>query len=384
MELTLSRNVKEWQAKARAFAEQELRPWELEAEFNNGVIPAEVRERHRRLAIELGFSRMDVPKHHGGLELSMTVQVAVWEQLGSVTNALCWCFSEPQQWMFDACNEEQIKTYILPLIDGSRGECYAITEAESGSWEVINSLATRCEGGYRLNGEKRYVTSANHADYFILQARLEDEQQALFFVDIDSAGVEMTDDPLFSHTYAARHPTYRFRDVFVPEQNRIGTDGEDMTYTRSWFRHERMMIAARCCGAAARLIEEATEFTKNRAIRDELLADKQAIKFMLADSTTELWAARLMMFEASQAHDQGEDPSSLHSRCSMTKLYASEMANRVADRAVQIFGGRGYMRENAAERFFRDLRVDRIWEGPSEVQRLIIANRLLKRGLEAM
>ena len=134
MELTLSRSAREWQAKARNFAEQELQPWELEAEFNNGVIPTEVRERHRQLAVELGFSRMDVPERYGGLALGMTEQVAIWEQL---------------------------KTYILPLLDGSRGECYAITEAESGSWEVINSLATRCEGGFRLNGEKRYVTSAN-------------------------------------------------------------------------------------------------------------------------------------------------------------------------------------------------------------------------------
>ena len=384
MELFLDENVLKWQAKARAFAEQELQPWELEAEFNNGVIPAEVRQRHRQLSVELGFSSMDVPERYGGLALGMTEQVAVWEQLGRVTNALCWCFSEAQQWMFDACTENQIRNYILPLMDGSRGECYAITEAESGSWEVINSLATRCEGGYRVNGEKRYVTSANHADFFILQARLESGEQALFFVDIDSAGVEMTDNPRFSHTYAAHHPTYHFHDVFIPEGNRIGTDGEGMDYTRSWFRHERMMIAARCCGAAARLIEEATEFAKNRTIQDEMLSDQQAIKFMLADSATELWAARLMTFEAAQAHDRGADPTILHTRCSMAKLYASEMANRVADRVVQVFGGRGYMRENAAERFFRELRVDRIWEGPSEIQRLIIANRLLKRGLGEM
>ena len=384
MELSLGASAQEWQAKARTFAEQELQPWEVEAELNNGVIPEEVRRRHRQLALELGFSRMDVPERYGGLALGMTEQVAVWEQLGRVTNALCWCFSEAQQWMFEACNEEQLRTYVLPLLDGSRGECYAITEAESGSWEVINSLATRCEGGYRINGEKYYVTSANHADYFILQARLENDEQALFFVDIDSPGVEMTDNPRFSHTFAAHHPTYRFNDVFVPGGNRIGADGEDMTYTRSWFRHERMMIAARCCGAAARLIEEATEFAKTRRIQDEMLADKQAVKFMLADSVTELWSARLVTYEAAQAHDRGENPSALHTRCSVAKLYASEMANRVADRAVQIFGGRGYMRENAAERFYRELRVDRIWEGPSEVQRLIIANRLLKRGLEEM
>ena len=118
------------------------------------------------------------------------------------------------------------------------------------------------------------------------------------------------------------------------------------------------MCKSRCCGAAARLIEEATEFALNRKIEDETLADKQAIQFMLADSVTELWAARLMTFEAAQAHDRGDDLKQLHARCSMAKLYASEMANRVVDRVLQIFGGRGYMRENVAERYFRELRVE--------------------------
>ena len=384
MEISLNKKATEWQAKAFKFAEEELKPWELEAEFNNGIIPPEISKRHQQLAIDLGFSKMDAPERYGGFELGMTEQVAVWEQLGRVTNALCWCFSEAQQWMFEACTDEQINTYILPLMDSSRKECYAITEAESGSSEIINSTAIRCDGGYKINGEKRYVTSANLADYFFLQAKLANGEIALFFMDIDSDGVEVIDNPLFSHTYAAHHPTYRYQDVFVPEKNRIGEEGNGTQYTRSWFRHERMMIAARCCGAAARLIEEATGFAKTRDIQGETLAEKQAIQFMLADSTTELWAARLMTFEAAEAHDRGEDLKSLHARCSMAKLYASEMANRVADRAVQIFGGRGYMRENVAERYFRELRVDRIWEGTSEIQRLIIANCLIKRGLKLM
>ncbi len=157
-----------------------------------------------------------------------------------------------------------------------------------------------------------------------------------------------------------------------------------MDYARSWFRRERLMIAARCCGAAGRLIEEATAFAKDRLIGGRPLSERQAIQFMLADSVTELWAARLMTYEAAQAHDRNEDLKTLHMRCSMVKLYASEMANRVADRAVQIFGGRGYMRENVAERFFRELRVDRIWEGTSEIQRMIIARGLIKRGLDEL
>jgi acyl-CoA dehydrogenase len=384
MQVALSDSAVAWRDKARKFTDEELIPWEIEAELHGGEVPQQVRERQHKLAIELGFSAMDVPAQHGGLELGMVEQTAVWEQLGRVTNALCWCFSEPQQWMFEVCTPDQLQRYVLPLMKGTRQECYAITESEPGSLEVINTTATHCDGGYRVNGEKWYVTSANFADYFFLQARMENGEHALFFVDMDSPGVEMIDSPLFSHTYAAHHPTYRFNDVFVPEENRIGGERDGMQYTRSWFRHERLMIAARCCGAAARLIEEATEFACNRRVGGEALADKQAIQFMLADSVTELWAARLMTFEAAAAHDRGDDLKALHARCSVVKLYASEMANRVADRAVQIFGGRGYMRENAAERFYRELRVDRIWEGTSEIQRLIIANCLLKRGLQNM
>ena len=144
------------------------------------------------------------------------------------------------------------------------------------------------------------------------------------------------------------------------------------------------MIAARCCGAAARLIEEASEFAQDRKVKGGLLSEQQAIQFMLADSVTDLWAARLMLYETAMAHDRGDDIKALHYRCSAVKLFASEMANKVADRVVQIFGGRGYMREFAAERFYRELRVDRIWEGTSEVQRLIIAGGLLRKGLKKL
>jgi alkylation response protein AidB-like acyl-CoA dehydrogenase len=153
-----------------------------------------------------------------------------------------------------------------------------------------------------------------------------------------------------------------------------------MAFSHAWFRYERLMIAARCCGAAERLIEEATAFAEDREAYGSKIADYQAIQFMLADSLTELWAARLMTYETARAIDGGVDLKVQHAQCSMAKLYASEMANRVADRAVQIFGGRGFMRENVAERYFRELRVDRIWEGTSEIQRIIIADQLRKRG----
>ena len=314
--------------------------------------------------------------------------MAAWEQLGRVTNALCWCFSEPHEWMFDACNEDQLQRFVLPLMRGDRKECYAITEADSGSDVVIDTTAELTRDGYLINGEKWFVTSANLADYFFLQAKLVNGphagSDAMFFVDKSTAGIEEIRVPLFSHTFDHHHPELRFEDVLVPVENRIGDEGDGMSFSHSWFRRERLMIAARDCGAAARLIEEATEWAKEREVDGGRLIDKQLVQAMLADSVTELWAARLITFEAAEAHDRGEDVKSLHARCSIAKLYASEAAYRIADRAVQIFGGRGYMRENCAERFSREIRVDRIWEGASEIQRLIIARALAKRGLEDM
>jgi acyl-CoA dehydrogenase len=388
VQVALDAQARDWRDRAAKFATEELIPWEVEAELHEGRLPPEVEKRHKELAVELGFSAMDVPKSRGGRQARIVDQVAVWEQLGRVTNALCWCFSEAQGWMFEACTEAQLQRFILPLVSGRRKECYAITESGSGSDVEIETTARRAPGGYAISGEKWYVTSANHADYFILQARVADGphagSHALFFVDTDAPGIERVRTPLFSHTFSAHHPTYRFHEVVVPEGQRLGEEGDGMRYSHAWFRRERLMIAARCCGAAARLIEEATAFAQSRKVGGEPLAEKQMIQAMLADSVTELWAAQLITYEAAAAHDRGDDLRSLHARCSIAKLHASEAANRIADRALQIFGGRGYMRENAAERFFRELRVDRIWEGSSEIQRLIIARALLKRGLQGM
>lgn len=380
--------TRRWLETARRFAEEELIPHEVEAEMHEGRLPEKVAKAHAARARELGFSAMDVPAGFGGLALRQVDQVAVWEQLGRVTNALCWCFSEPHQWMFEACTADQLERFVLPLMRGERKECYAITEAESGSDVVVESTAERVDGGYRLSGVKWYVTSFNHADFLFVQARLTDGPHAgedvLLFVDADSDGIEVLRSPAFSHTFDHHHPELRFNGVFVPEANLIGAEGGGMAWSHAWFRRERLMIAARSCGAMARLIEVGTDFARDRAVSGEMLLDKQMVQAMLADSVTDLWAARLMTYETAAAHDREDDVKALHTRCSVAKLFASEAAGRVADRVQQIFGGRGYLRENCAERFGRELRVDRIWEGASEVQRLVIARQLAKRGLDAM
>ena len=190
MDIALDATAREWRERAFRFATDELIPWEVEAELHEGRLPPEAEKRHKKLAVELGFSAMDVPKSQGGLGLRIVDQVAVWEQLGRVTNALCWCFSEAQSWMFEACSAEQLRNYVLPLMHGERHECYAITEAGPGSEVAIEASARRCPGGYRIDGEKWYVTSANFADFFVLQAVLADGpaagSHALFFIDAET------------------------------------------------------------------------------------------------------------------------------------------------------------------------------------------------------
>ena len=380
-----------WQEKVRRFVAEELIPHEVEAEMNAGLLPAALRQQHRRRAKEIGLHALAIPKALGGAGLSYLEQVVIQEEIGKVTNALGWCYDSTPPWMVDACtgSPHQMQTWVMPNIRGERHECYAITEAEAGSdVDAIQATARREGDHYLLNGEKWHVTSANHADHFIFQAKILGGAHAgshsLFFVDMETPGITLVRTPAYSHNYADHHPIYRFENVRVPAANRIGDEGDGMAFTYDWFRYERLGIAARCCGAAARLIEEATAFARKRIAFGKPLADQQAIQFMLADSVTELWASRLITYRTAEEMDAGVDRKVSHAQCAMAKLHASEMANRVADRAVQIFGGRGYMRENVAERFFRELRVDRIWEGTSEIQRLIIANGLYKRGQAAL
>ena len=383
--MRLSEVDRDIQERARRFVDEELIPWEVHAEMHDGEIPEEVRRRHETIAREQGFAAINQPVELGGAGHTTLQQVLIQEQAGRVTNALGWVVSTPAAWLPAAATPYQMERYVLPTITGELHECYAITEEGAGSdVDAITATAHRDGDHYILNGEKWHVTSANLADYVFFQAKLGDGphagQHALFIVDMDTPGVRHLRTPAYTHTFAHHHWEMEFEEVRVPATHLVGSEGDGMGFTYEWFRYERLMIAARCCGAAERLISEAQAFAEERVVFGEPLADRQAIQFMLADSLTELWGARLMTYEVAAEIDAGADLQTLHAHCSMVKLYASEMANRVADRAVQIFGGRGNMRENVAERFFRELRVDRIWEGASEVQRVIIAAQLRKRG----
>jgi len=204
-------------------------------------------------------------------------------------------------------------------------------------------------------------------------------EQMLFLVDPGAPGLEIVRTPGFLHDpYLDHHPEIVFRDCRVPDADRIPASGD--AGAKEWILVERLFIAARCCGAAQRLLDLATAFAQEREAFGSAIAEYQGVSFPLADSLTELLAAQLLTYHAAHAFDTLADRKVVHGKVSMAKLYASEMAGRVADRALQILGGRGYMTENPAARFYRELRVDRIWEGTSEIQRLVIARGLFKRG----
>jgi alkylation response protein AidB-like acyl-CoA dehydrogenase len=316
-------------------------------------------------------------------------QVLVQEQCGRATNGLAWAMHTPPQWWADVATDYQRERWLLPAVRGEKHEAYAITEEFAGSdVSALQATARRDGDEYVIDGVKWHVTSYNLADYLFVQAVLVGGHYAgehvLLVVDLPWPGVEIVRTPHYSHHIADEHPIVAFNDVRVPAENLVGAEGEGMTFTQDWFRFERLMVAARCVGAAQRLIEEVTAFAKERVVDGKRLGEHQLVAGMLADSATELFAARTMLYEVARSIDAGTDRKTLHAQASMAKLYCSEMAGRVADRAVQIFGGRGYMRENVAERMYRELRVERIWEGASEIQRIIVARQLMNRGPAAV
>jgi alkylation response protein AidB-like acyl-CoA dehydrogenase len=371
------------QKRARTFADEVI-PYEEQAELAGGELPPGLAAAHATRARELGLCATNMLKELGGGGCTTLQQVLVQEQVGRVTNALAWAVSTPPSWLPAVATPDQTERYVLPAVRGDREECYAITEEDAGSdVAAIEATARRDGDGYLLNGVKWHVTSFNTADFAFFQAKLvggpHDGEHAMFFVDLPSPGVSVVRTPAYSHTISHHHPIVAFTDVYVPAANLVGAEGDGMTFAYEWFRFERLMVAARCLGAAERLTAEMTAFAATRRVGGHPISEFGLVAGMLADSLTELFAARSLAYETARGIDRGGDVKVAHAQCSMAKLYCSEMAGRVADRAVQVFGGRGYMRENVAERFYRELRVERIWEGTSEVQRAIIAGQMVKR-----
>ncbi|MDH3518840.1 MAG: acyl-CoA dehydrogenase, partial [Myxococcales bacterium] len=271
-----------------------------------------------------------------------------------------------------------------PACAGERRDAYAITEANAGSDPTqVQTRADRVDGGFRINGEKWFVTVGDVADFLLVHAHVDGDsgKPTIFFVDKDLPGVRVKRTPLFTHHFAFEHPEFAFEDVFVAGDRVLGEVGQGFELTKDWFMEARLHIAARCVGAATRAIETANEFASERVQFGRTIRDFQSIEFMLADMAVEIMAAKSMLYRVcGQIDSHRSERKRNHAHASAIKLFCSEMGGRVLDRAVQILGGRGYMRENPVERLNRDIRVERIWEGTSEIQRVIIGGQIKKRG----
>jgi acyl-CoA dehydrogenase len=373
------------QERARRFIDELLIPNEELAERSGGRIPEELIARIKREAIAAGLSGGLHAPEHGGQGWSHVEWFLVEEQLGRSTNALSWHIPNAYN-VLGGGTPEQIDRYLRPALRGELNDAYAVTEAEAGSDPSrIATTARRTDTGWVIDGEKWFVTSGDIASVYIVMANAivdGEKRGTLFLVDRSLDGIEIVDDPPFTHNYPHGHPTIRFNGVEVAEDAVIGGIGGGDELQRTWFTEERLGIAARGVGTMWRLIEETTAWAIEREQGGSRIMDYQGVSFPLADSAADAAAGRLLTLEVARLADAGADPKLVHAKASMAKLFVSEAAYRCADRCVQIFGGRGYLRTNVAERFLRELRVDRIWEGTSEIQRLIIARALERRGVE--
>jgi alkylation response protein AidB-like acyl-CoA dehydrogenase len=389
MDLTLTAAQAALRHRARAYVVDVLQPLEVEFERNHGTLPDETVRDARRRALDAGLGGGSLPREVGGQGWSALEQVLVHEQLGQATGGL-WSYIPGAYNALVHCTPEQRRQYLDPCLRGERNGSYAITEPGQGSdARTLEATAVRdpATGEYVLNGEKWFVTGPSDTDFMIFHCHLLDRDErrpTLFLVDYDAPGVTLVGDPDYTHTFADRHPQFVLRDVRVPEDAVLGAIGEADAMTNEWFVEERLHIGARCTGAMERLLTLAVEWATSRIQFDQRIYDFQGVSFPLADSAADASAARLLTREAAWLMDEGVNPKVVHAKASVAKLFASEAAWRCADRAVQVLGGRGYMREFPAERYLRELRVDRIWEGTSEIQRLVIARALEKRGVSAV
>ena len=382
MNLELSKEERELQSRAREFAEKHLFPHEIECDENEGI-PQPSRDKIHKAVLEYGLNGFTHAKEDGGQGFTHFQQILIHEELGKATNGLwtlVWSASLPLK----HGTPEQRETYLLPINAGKGRACYAITEPGAGSDpRMVRTSAVMRNGKYILSGEKWFVTSANASTIILVHAHVDGDpdKPTLFIVDRDAPGVIKQRAPRFMHNYAFEHWEIVFDNVELEESRILGKIGQGYELTKDWFTDTRLELGAHCVGAAIRATAIANDYAAGRVQFGRPIRDFQAIEFMLADMAVEIMAAKSMLYRIGAQLDQGMDRKLVHARASALKLYCSEMAGRVIDKAVQILGGRGYMRENPVERLYRDIRVDRIWEGTSEIQRAIIGGQIKKRGL---
>lgn len=379
MEFALTEEQRMIQRTVRDFVEKEVMPYENQVLRNEREgKPGLSREEHsalRQKAKGLGFWGINTPEEYGGANLGPTMSALIAMEMGRTF--VPFSFGGSADNILYYCNEEQKKKYLLPTINGDRRSCFAITEPGAGSdARSIRMSAVKDGNHYILNGEKIFITNGNEADFVMVFAVTDKEKGANGGVTCFLVDREMGWRSEYIPTMGEWGPAALvFENVRVPEENILGEVGKGFELGMKWIGAGRVNIPARAVGTAERLLQMGIEYSKMRHTFGNPISEYQAIQWMLADSAVEIDAAKWIVLRACWMLENNVDA---RHQSSMAKLYGAQMANRVVDRVLQIHGGMGYTKELPIERWYRELRLLRIYEGTDEIQKRTIARNLLK------
>ncbi|WP_426417503.1 acyl-CoA dehydrogenase family protein [Aestuariirhabdus sp. LZHN29] len=368
---------------ARQFVERELLPYEDVVE-RSGDVPTELAAQIRQRAIEVGLYAFNMPESVGGAGLDALSQALIERELGKVSWALQVSVARPSKILM-ACSGEQAERYLLPCVRGDKLDCFALTEPGAGSDAAsIRTRAERDGDVYLINGAKHFISHAGEADFAIVFAVTGVDESAVrprnqvtaFLVDSDTPGLTIRRGPRCVSNRGYHQYELFFDDCPVPADRVLGQVGEGWQVANEWLIAGRVMVAASCVGQAQRAFDLAAAWASERQQFGRPIGDNQGVSFLLADMATRLRCADLLALETAWRMDQG---CMSDADAAMAKLFASETLAMVADNAVQIYGGMGLMDETPVERIWRNARIERIWEGTSEIQRHIIGKSILRQ-----
>jgi acyl-CoA dehydrogenase len=360
----------------REFTERELFP--LEQEFClSGHLPNDKRLELEKKGRELGFWALDVPTDYGGAGLGQLAMCVIHEEL--YRSPLMFEFGGYVEPALYLCNEQQKARYFYPIIRGEKKSCYAFTEPGTGSdLARVQTRAVKKGDHWVLNGAKTFISHVDRADFIMVFASTDPGKGSkgitCFLVDKNTPGLHIS-KPIPTMGDDWDPYTLTFEDCAAPDENVLGEPNRGFIVADEQLTHGRLKIAAFNVGIGARCLEMAIRYAKERVTFGQPLATRQAIQWMLADSEVELMAARLLVHQAAWMADEHDR---IRNEAFIAKLYATEMAQRVSDRALQIHGGMGYTREVPIQSFYRQVRVWRIGHGTSEIHRMMIARNLLR------
>ncbi len=366
----------------RRFVSERLRPMEAQVAEDNAVPDSLVDEMKA-----LGLFGLSIPAEYGGLDLNMEEECLVGIEIGKASPAFRSSFGTNvgigSQGVVMFGTPEQKAKYLPGIASGDIITSFALTEPEAGSDSAsVQTRAIRDGDHYVLNGAKRYITNAGKASLFTVMARSDPDKKggagvSAFLVPRDLPGLSVGKSEKKMGQQGAHIHDVIFENVRVPVENRLGAEGEGFKVAMQVLDRGRLHISGVCVGVAERLIADCVAYAGERKQFGQPIASFQMIQAMLADSKTEALAARALVLETARKRDAGENVTL---EAAAAKLFASEMVGRVADRAVQIFGGAGYVADYGIERLYRDVRIFRIYEGTSQIQQVIIARETMKRG----